>query len=68
MSNECCQNCRFSEIRKVMVNGEVQNDQECRRSPPRFFMNDDWSGTIWPNVKPSDWCGEHQFPLADHSS
>lgn len=32
---------------------------ECRRYPPTVIMTAEiYSKTVWPMVKPNDWCGE----------
>lgn len=37
---------------------------ECRRFPPaRMPTNYAHDGLSWfPNIQPTDWCGEHQLP------
>lgn len=37
----------------------ASDDYECRRYPPTAISAAEiYSKTVWPKVKPTDWCGE----------
>ena len=44
-----CRRCRFAEV--------VRNGYECRRNPPAFLQARP-GASVWPSVRPDDWCGE----------
>lgn len=45
---ECCGNCRF--------HNRLQGD--CRRYPPAVIVMEDSATAEFPDVSPSDYCGE----------
>lgn len=52
--SEACKTCRFFRIESHPYIGDV-NIGRCRRRAPTSL-----SGVLWPEVHPSDWCGEHR--------
>ena len=62
-----CMQCRFSDTATDLVSG--QSTLICRFKPPQVFAaagavpggQVQWmTAVMWPNVKSSDWCGEHK--------
>jgi len=59
MVNRTCETCRYGDF------GQSGYEGRCRRTPPiaalAYANTDPRPVAIWPTVKASDWCGEHQF-------
>jgi hypothetical protein len=43
-----CATCRFCVL------------AECRRNPPVAALGPECVNSYWPDVDPTDWCGEHE--------
>lgn len=60
MSDLACKTCRFF-VRYV---AEDVKAGSCHRFPPQLYVSEDGNGTFesaaFPEVKESDWCGEHR--------
>lgn len=60
--NKVCANCRFHEMEAMQ--GQIQRMMVCHRMPPTISMVPTQQGiqgmTMFPVVKPSDWCYEWQ--------
>ena len=54
---ESCGNCRY-----MLDRGKVQSFVECHRHTP--FKATPLTGSAWPLVLASDWCGEHAITQA----
>lgn len=49
-----CETCEFVQETKF-------GKGECRKLPPQFYKSDaGWAMFGWPEVKLTDWCGEHK--------
>ena len=59
MVNRTCETCRYGDF------GYSGHEGLCRRSAPIIVLaspnTDPHPMTLWPTVKVSDWCGEHQL-------
>lgn len=72
IAKERCETCRFCVVRHIKVTlygeptGDTLPDPECRRNPPGFYMNSEWSGSVWPSVKADDWCGAYHLAALSH--
>lgn len=59
MSEVCksCGTCRFFRQLIYPVSKKPRRFGRCHRRPP---YSPEGSGSWWPIVRPSDWCGEYQ--------
>ncbi len=72
-----CADCRFYRIHErdeagnriggsVDDDGNDDSDGECRIRAPRIYTGGkDGANTWWPDVRETDWCGEHQSTKFD---
>jgi hypothetical protein len=74
-AGDACANCKFAKAKPTEQPGVLAII--CRREPPRLFAQfflvpnpngggaepRPVSGTFWPQVTATDWCGEHAVDL-----
>lgn len=48
----CCANCAYMR--------SVANKAECRRFAPRPVVNGKTPSAVWPEVIPTEWCGDYK--------
>ena len=61
MAIENCKNCKYFAIGNIQVqNIDEDKKPHCRRYAPRILCGsgEGWSGTKYPVVSETDWCGE----------
>ncbi len=60
LTNDTCADCRFA-----FSSTRQYAELECRRMPPIMVQHMSscakWMAPGWPDIQPSQWCGEYKF-------